>query len=178
MNYFFNITDNPHNNPFINNLKKNQPFKNKIDNNLNFSFKEFLKKNLDVKYPIIFNTINHVVPVKKPNLNYKSFVKFISIRESLAPEYKKYYKYIGQSKIDETYLCNLENFINDIKNKVNYTSNIWINFDKSIDSGLHFDAHDNILINFIGKKKILLAHPNYRRYMYFKNLPVVDLIND
>jgi hypothetical protein len=42
------------------------------------------------------------------------------------------------------YLNNLNNFINDMES-FEYTSNIWINLDKSIDSGLHYDTYDNIL---------------------------------
>jgi hypothetical protein len=97
----------------------------------------------------------------------------MSIKECLGTEYKNYYKYIGQSESSNLFLNNLGNFINNTDN-FDYESNIWINLDKKVNSGLHFDSSDNILINFIGKKKVLLAHPDYRKYMYFQVLPIVD----
>ena len=175
INYFISSIKQNNENLFIKNLKKKQPFKNKIDKNINFSFKDYLKKNLDNKFNITFNSTKHVVPVKKPNSYCITFNKLISIRESLGIEYKKYFKYIGQEDINEPYLSNLENFIIDVKDNINYKSSVWINFEKSINSGLHYDDYDNILINFIGKKKILLAHPDYRKYMYFKVLQMIDI---
>lgn len=173
MNYFIKYYNNNINNPLINNLKKKQPFKSKIDNIQNFNFKDYFKNNLDNKFNIVFNTINHCTPVKKPNLACKTFAKFMSIKECLGTEYKNYYKYIGQSESSNLFLNNLGNFINNTDN-FDYESNIWINLDKKVNSGLHFDSSDNILINFIGKKKVLLAHPDYRKYMYFQVLPKID----
>jgi len=174
MNYFISSIRHNNENLFFKNLKKKQPFKNKINNNINFTFKDFLRENLDYKFSVAFSSINHMVPVKKPNLNCISFFKIMSIRESLASEYKNYFKYIAQNEFNEPYLYKLENFITDVKDNINYSAGIWINFDKSINSGLHYDSIDNILVNFIGKKKILLAHPNYRKYMYFEDLPIID----
>ena len=94
MNYFISSIKHNNENLFFKNLKKKQPFKNKIDNNINFSFKDFLRENLDYKFSVAFSSINHMVPVKKPNLNCISFFKIMSIRESLASEYKNYFKYI------------------------------------------------------------------------------------
>jgi len=173
MNYFINYFNNNINNPFINNLKKKQPFKSKIDNIQDFNFKDYFKNNLENKFPIVFNTISHCAPVVKPNLNYKVFVKIMSIRECLGYEYKDYYKYIGQSNSNNLFLDNLSNFINDTDN-INYTPYIWINLDKKVNSGLHYDDRDNILINFIGKKKVFLGHPDDRQYMYFQDLPQID----
>jgi hypothetical protein len=174
MNYFIKITKDS-DNFFFNNIKKKQPFKAKIDNNINFNFKDFFKKNLDNEFSICFNTKNHITPVIKPNFNCVTFMKIISFRESLSIKYKDYYKYIGQNINDNLFLNNLSNFIKDVNDNIIYKPSIWINFDKSINSGLHYDDKDNILINFIGKKKILLAHPDYRKYMYFQVLPKIDI---
>lgn len=180
INYFF-LSDKiiSNNSLLINNIKKNEPFKNKINDKINFSFKDFLKENLDKKFFINFNNNCHIVPVKKPNINNDCFIKFISIRDSFEKKYKDYYKYIGQHVNNEPFLSDIENFIKDFKNITStYVSYIWINFDKDVNSGLHYDDQDNILINLIGKKKILLGNPIYIKYMYFKNLPQVEVKYD
>jgi hypothetical protein len=173
MNYFIKKY-NVNNNPVIDNLKKNQPFKGKIDNIKNNYFTDFFKKNLDNKFFFGFSTTSHVAPVIKPNLKNNSFAKFITIRESISSKYKDYYKYIAQfSDYNDPYLNNLSNFIDNME-YIEYTPGLWINLDKSIDSGLHHDGADNILINFIGKKKILLGHPDDIKYMYIQKLPRIE----
>ncbi len=161
------------NNQVINNLIKKKPHKNKIDFIPNF--KDFFKKNLETEFLIYFNTTNNITPVKKPNLNCKTFKKNMSIKKSLGKEYNDYYKYIAMNEITDLFLMDLSNFINITnKNDIYIRPSQWINLDKSINSGLHWDENDNILINFIGKKRILLAHPKYRKYMYFQRLPIID----
>jgi hypothetical protein len=173
MNYFIKYFNNNNNNPLINKLKKKQPYKSKIDNLQDFNFKDYFKNNFENKFSIVFNTLSHSTPVIKPNLDCKIFRKNMSIKECLGYEYKDYYKYIAQSESNNLFLNKLSNFINDADN-IDYKPSIWINLDKNINSGLHYDDYDNILINFIGKKKVLLGHPDDRQYMYFQVLPIID----
>ena len=150
------------------------PFKGQISNKINFSYKDFLRKNLDNKFNFIYSTTSHCVPIKKYDHNNITYGKIYSLKDFLISDYKNFYTYIPQNKINDSHLNKLENFIDNIGNNLTYNSAIWINFDKKINTGLHYDNYDNILINFIGKKKILLAHPDYRRYMYFQTLPVIE----
>jgi hypothetical protein len=176
MNYLISsIKYDKNDNVFLNNIKRKEPFTNKIDNKINLCFKDFFQTILDDKFSISFSTSNHLSPVKKPDSNCKTFMKNMHVRECLSMEYRDYYKYIGQNRYNNTYLNNLSNFITDANNNINYNSSVWINLDKSVNSGLHYDNQDNILVNFIGKKKVLLAHPDYRKYMYFEKLPLIDM---
>jgi hypothetical protein len=178
MNYFINnikCLKIEKDNLFYQNIKKKIPFKGEVQNKLNLSYKDFLSKNLDNKFSFIYSTTSHCVPIKKPGFTNISYGKFNSLRDFLSSDYKNFFTYIPQNIINDTYLNKLENFIADIDDKILYKSSIWINFDKNINSGLHFDAHDNILINFVGKKKILLAKPDDRKYMYFEVMEVIDL---
>ena len=177
MNYFINNINYiiKNDNLFFQNIKKKIPFKGEVQNKLNLSYKDFLSKNLDNKFEFIYSTTSHCVPIKKPGFTNISYGKYNSIRDFLSSDYKKFFTYIPQNLIDDTYLNKLENFIADIDDKILYKSSIWINFDKNINSGLHFDSYDNILINFVGKKKILLAKPDDRKYMYFEDMEVIDL---
>jgi hypothetical protein len=174
INYSIHGIKDDNKNLLINNIKKKKPFTNKIDKKINFCFNSFFKKILNNKFLIVFSSNSNITPVKKTDIS-ESFVKYISINESLSIEYKDYFKYIGQNNYNEPYLNTLENFITDVNNNINYIPGFWINLDKSINSGLHYDRYDNIIINFIGKKKILLAHPDYHKYMYFKDFPMIEL---
>jgi hypothetical protein len=173
MNYFINKIKSYDKNLFLEEIKKNQPFKNKIKNEINFSFRNFIKENLEKKFSITMSTHSHTVPVIKPGFNSSDFRINLTIKESLNPDYNNYYKYIAQYPINESYLNNLNNFI-DVADNLDYDANTWINFDKPINSGLHFDENDNILINFIGKKKVILGHPENLKYLYFQELPQID----
>lgn len=171
INYFKMNNDN-----FLSqNINKKIPFKGEVQNKLNLSYKDFLSKNLDNKFKFVYSTTSHCVPIKKPGYTNITYFKYNSLRDFLTSDYKKFFTYIPQNFINDTYLNKLENFIADIDDKINYEPSIWINFDKNINSGLHYDDDNNIIINFVGKKKILLAKPDDRKYMYFKVMEVINL---
>ena len=69
---------------------------------------------------------------------------------------------------------NFDNIVND--DTFFYTSRAWFNFHKPVDSGLHCDGNDNILYVLTGKKKVLLAHPEYNQYAYISELPIIKFL--
>ena len=176
MNFFIDNYDylgEHKNDSFCKQIKDKIPFKNKSNTNLNFTYKDFLTKNLDNKFNILYSNSSHCAPVVKPYCNKNIFVKNNSIKEYLSSDYKNYYTYAPQCIINDPILNNIENFIDNSNIKIKYRSFIWINFDKKIDSGLHYDDYDNILFNIVGNKKVLLAKPEDCKYMYFKNMSLI-----
>jgi hypothetical protein len=78
--------------------------------------------------------------------------------------------YLLQSNVDLKKLnVNTPSFLVN-ENKKNYA--LWINFGNNIYSGLHYDIHNNILLQLKGKKRIFLFPPSERQ-----NLHLVNKIN-
>jgi len=72
MNYLISsIEFDKNDNLFLNNIKRKEPFTNKIDNKINLSFKDFFSTILNDKFNICFSTSNHLAPVKKFDTNFK-----------------------------------------------------------------------------------------------------------
>ena len=68
---------------------------------------------------------------------------------------------------------NFDNIINDIS--FTYIPRLWFNFDKRVDSGLHYDKQDSILYVLTGRKKVLLSHPQFLQYIYLDGIQSLPL---
>jgi hypothetical protein len=123
-----------------------------------------------------------VCPVIKPSGNNNKIMFKAKLRDILNDKTLiNKYLYIGQQDItiyDETNdfynlfnIPNFDNIVNDMS--FTYTPRLWFNFDKPVDSGLHYDKIDSILYVLTGRKKVLLSHPQFLQYIYLDILPSI-----
>ena len=47
---------------------------------------------------------------------------------------------------------------------------LWINLDKRVNSGLHYDGTNRVLYVVEGSKKVILAHPSQKKNLYIENM--------
>ena len=82
---------------------------------------------------------------------------------------------IGKNdELNNYYLMQSENKkLNDIpdiiKNETYNNFSLWINFGKNIYTNLHYDMHNNILVQMNGSKKIILFPPSERSKLHLIN---------
>jgi hypothetical protein len=173
VNYEINQIESKHENTFYNNLKKKIPFTFKR-NNINIKYDDIIDKLLknDFSGCIVSDSYIDHSPIVKP---YQYFNKIFDNRKISDILYNKEfindYMYIThETTSDDIYnkYSIFPNIKNDIINCNNilYTANLWINFDKKIQMGIHYDQKDSILSILDGKKKILLASPNEKSKLY------------
>ena len=174
VNYEIYKIESKHENTLYNNLKKNIPYTSK-------------RTNIDIKYDSIIDELikNNFTgcmvsdgygdhsPVLKPyyNIN-KRFDYKKSIKNILCDkELKDNYVYIIHQRTSDDIYNKYNKFpdIEENSNNILYTSNLWFNFDKKIQMGIHYDDYDGILSVLDGKKKVLLAPPNEKCKLYLTN---------
>ena len=173
VNYEIQHIESKYENTFYNNLKKKIPFAFKRDN-INIKYDDIIDKLLkkDFSGCIISDSYIDHSPVVKPYQNFKKRFVHRKISDILYnKEFINDYMYIThETTTDDIYnkYSIFPNIKNDIINYNNilYTANLWINFDKKIQMGLHNDPQDSILSILDGKKKILLASPNEKSKLY------------
>ena len=79
-----------------------------------------------------------------------------------------HYHYLLQTDINIFNKNNEIGIPNLIKSRVKQNYAIWINF-SNVFTSLHYDEHDNILLQIKGKKRIILYPPSERKYLYTGN---------
>ena len=174
VNYEIYKIESKYENTLYNNIKKNIPYTSK-------------RTNIDIKYDniideLIKNNFNGCMvsdgcgdhsPVLKPHSNInKKFDYKRSINNILCDKESKYnYIYVIHQYTNNDIYNKYNKFPdieNNLKNSNNilYTSNLWFNFDKKIQMGIHYDEYDGILSVLDGKKKVFLAPPNEKCKLY------------
>ena len=167
------------NKPFFihkyNEIKKSNYYKNWKSN-------KYLIKNLNThKFIVGYNKSSTVIPVIKSNktqnhnymtdMNIKEYIKRINNQSD-----KTGYYYLGQNNIIPHLLkkdLQLPSWIEQQKIRNIY---FWMN-NGNINSGLHYDGRDNLLLQISGTKTIYLFSPEQTEFLYrgiFKNLSFIN----
>jgi hypothetical protein len=176
------------NNIIFSNLKKSLPHTGTYNHNFSFVYKEFINNSTNLDFFFICSETTDVCPIIKPNTNYDKYAFTSSLDDVLSDSFfLDKYLYVGQNPTTNftnlnpnpiTNLLTIPNFDNIVNDTTfSYTSKLWFNFDKHVDSGLHADNVDNILYVLTGRKRVLLAHPFYNKYIYLSKLPVIHVID-
>jgi hypothetical protein len=177
-------------------IAKNLAHTGTYKSNFNINYKDFIYSTLNYNFKFICSDTTDVCPAIKPNMN-NNKISFNAKLEDVINDKTMInkYLYIGQHHITtpdittpdittpddvNNYFYNLfdipnfDNIINDVS--FSYTPRLWFNFDKPIDSGLHYDKADTILYVLTGKKKVLLSHPQFLQYIYLDKLHGINHI--
>lgn len=175
-------------NIIFSNLKKNLPYTGTYKCNNSVSYKDFINSSINLNFKFICSETEDICPVIKPDTNYNKCTFIGKLNDILSNSFFiNKYLYVGQHDTTEfitptspiTNLLTIPNFDNIVNDETfAYISRVWFNFDKPVDSGLHFDPIDNILYVLTGRKRVLLAHPEYNQYVYISELPVIKNIHN
>ena len=185
INYFINDMDiiyDDNENKLFNSIIEKKPFIGKYDK-YKIDYDDYLKNNKNELFEYVKSDNKEIAPVKKPYVIQDKH-KYYNNLDYITNNFKDKYKYIYQEnkKNDnednkkENYYYDIPNF-NNILNciKFNYISSIiWINFDKKVDSGNHYDDVDNFIYLLTGKKTIYLSPPGFNPYLYFIIMKYID----
>jgi hypothetical protein len=192
---------NNNDNIIFSNLGKSLPHTGAYGYNGLISYKDFINSSINLDFNFICSETEDICPVIKPDANYNK-CSFMGKLDNILSDsfFINKYLYVGQHNLTTTIppptqtqpptqtmpsapinpitnLLNIPNFDNIVNDGTfAYTSKVWFNFDKPVDSGLHHDGVDNILYVLTGRKKVLLAHPVYNQYIYITDLPHVKSI--
>lgn len=158
------------------------------DCNYSFNYKDFIESSNNLNFFFICSENIDVCPIIKPDTNYNKFAFNTDLDDVLSDSFfLDKYLYVGQHPTTNftsfqssliTNLLTIPNFDNIVNDATfSYTSKLWFNFDKPVDSGLHADNTDNILYVLTGRKRVLLAHPMYNKYIYLSKLPTIPVID-
>ena len=191
---------NNNDNIIFSNLGKSLPHTGAYGYNGLINYKDFINSSINLDFNFICSETEDICPVIKPYANYNK-CSFTDKLDNILSDsfFINKYLYVGQHNLPIaptptsptqtstappapinpiTNLLNIPNFDNIVNDGTfAYTSKVWFNFDKPVDSGLHHDGVDNILYVLTGRKKVLLAHPVYNQYIYITDLPHVKVIN-
>jgi hypothetical protein len=186
VNYEIYEIESKYDNILYNNSIKNIPYVLKRTN-LDIKYDDIIDELIKYKYGgcIVCKDYGDHSPVIKPysnryNENYidKTVKDIINDKEL-----KDNYIYVIHQKTNNHIYNKYNKFPdieNNLKNKNNnlqkepylycnnilYTANLWFNFDKKIQMGLHHDGYDGILSVLDGKKKVFLAPPIDKSKLY------------
>lgn len=176
------------NNVIFNNLINNSAHTGTYISNYKFNYKQFIFNSINFNFNFKCSNTSDVCPVNKPSNNCNKYGFNANLNDVLNDSYfMDKYLYIGQQstinfdkQIDNPNaniltIPNFDNIVNEVS--FSYIPRLWFNFDKPIDSGLHFDDTDSILYVLSGRKKVLLSHHSYNSYIYIKDMPVIKNIN-
>jgi hypothetical protein len=161
------------NNILFEHIVKNKYFKNKgLLYDINYN--NFIDSILNEDVRALFSSTNDLSPVYK-NEYFKTFETNKLKNIILINNKFNYHTYLGSLDLTSNpswenfkVLRNFINFGNDIV--VNYMPTVWINLDKRVNSGLHFDSTNRVLYVVEGQKKIILAPPEEKENLYLKNM--------
>lgn len=176
------------NNVIYNNLINKLAHTGTYTNNYKFNYKQFILNSLNLNFNFICSNTPDICPFNKPSNNCNKYTFNAILNDVLNDStFMDKYLYIGQQSTINYYdqidnpitnvltIPNFDNIINDIS--FSYIPRLWFNFDKPVDSGLHYDDVNSILYVLTGRKKVLLAHPSHNSYIYLTNIPKIKKIN-
>ena len=177
-------------NIIFSNLEKGLPHTGTYKCNSSINYKDFINSSINLDFKFICSETEDVCPVIKPDTNYNKCTFIDNLNNVLNDSFfMDKHLYVGQHCTTNftapntapispiTNLLTMPNFDNIVNDDTFfYTSRAWFNFHKPVDSGLHFDGNDNILYVLTGKKKVLLAHPEYNQYAYISELPIIKFL--
>lgn len=174
LSYHINKMDinyNDNENKLFNSIMQEKPFIGKC-NKYQINYDDYLKDNKNKIFKYVKSDNKEVSPVDKPYITSNKYFYYDNL-DNITNNFKHKYKYISQdmtnSKESDKYdIPNFNNILNSIKFKTEIT--IWLNFDKKIDSGNHFDGVDNFLYLLTGKKTIYLSPPGFNKYLYLSKM--------
>jgi hypothetical protein len=168
------------NNDFYKSFINSNPFKRKLNSNININYNNFINNSLKLTYKTIFSETNDVSPVIK-NKTTKFFYKTSLSNIIYINEKKKYYTYVGNANIEKNNLLyNLSNINFILDNEydfIDYKASVWFTIDKQVNSGLHNDPENNILYIVDGKKTIYLFSPDSYDNLYIQEYELIKTIN-
>ncbi len=147
--------------------KVSQPFviRDYFEHNKRFSLLDMTKDDIKKMYPEKVIVTQSKRPLFVSNYISKYFPdcceeKEMKFDEFLSSNNKSYYLIQNEKKINEIpYFLEKEKYVN---------FSTWINFG-DVYSSLHYDGHNNILMQIFGKKKVILIPPSEYKYLHLIN---------
>jgi len=157
-------------NPFYNSFKFSNPYKGtKI---IDINYNDFINSTQNDYYFSVISETNDCSPVVK---NDKLKFVYENTLSNIIENYKNNYMYIGNNKLKTESIVFKYKKINTLidekfYNNVMYKTSVWFSFDKTINSGLHFDDTNNIIFVLDGRKTVYLLNPKSKPNLYVKDM--------
>jgi hypothetical protein len=162
---------------FYSNVKSNEPFTGIGSIQEPFNVDDFFTQNSEYQVHAMYSTTEDVSPVTKTkDEEHSKYMKqnkmSFFIKESKETDY---FIYMGMNKMSPELsiyheYSNLNHIIPSLY-EYNYTPYVWMNLNKRIHSGLHYDTYGSIVYVLSGQKKVLMADPSSYHNLYITNLP-------
>jgi len=161
-------------NYFYDSFKTSYPYKG-IHNITDIKYNDFINSSLNEKYKAIISETSDCSPVIKNNSSKYYYNNTLS---NIISKNNSDYIYIGHNTIHSTNMLYSLNVIRTIINRkfyndIYYKSSVWFTLDKTINSGLHHDATNNIIYVLDGKKTIYLFHPDSIDNIYIREFQAI-----
>lgn len=160
------------------------------EENLDFkSYEDCMKKLYHDKkysYPILFGKNRYLNIVKKPHQKNNNSQEYLNLEELINLKINTeicFYKCRSNESENEkleilSTILNFNNIKNDaIIEDISNLNSLWVTFDKEINTGVHYDCCDNIILVLSGEKRILLSHPYNKKYLYITPLKNLEFNN-
>ena len=155
------------NDEIISSILDSQFYKGNIK--VDFDFNKFISEKYNERFEVFISEDMDLSPVIKDN-KFKEKINDVKLKNiiSYINNNKHLYFYIGMNNIErDDPFYKIPNFDDlDYHSCFQYRTFLWINFNKSINSGLHYDSKDNILHVLHGKKRVLLSSPYNIPFLY------------
>jgi hypothetical protein len=169
------INYNDDENKLFNSIIQKKPFIGKC-NKYQINYDDYLKDNKNKIFKYVKSDNKEVSPVDKQYVTQNKYFCNDKL-DYIINNFKDKYKYISHDidNNEESNKYDIPNF-NNILNSIKFNTeiSIWINFDKKIDSGNHYDECDNIIYLLTGEKTIYLSPPGFNKYLYFSTMKLID----
>ena len=172
------INYNDDKNKLFNSIIQKKPFIGKC-NKYQINYDDYLKDNKNKIFGYLESDKEEISPLYKIYVSQNIYFYYNNL-DYIINNFKDKYKYIiTHISKEESYKYDIPNF-NNILNSIKFNTDIsiWINFDKKIDSGNHYDECDNIIYLLTGKKTIYLSPPGFNKYLYFSPMKLIDWGNN
>jgi len=162
---------------FYSNIKTKEPFIGTGTCNEPFNTNDFYKQNREYNVHAMYSTTEDVSPVSKTadeeHTKYMKYNKMsFFINESKDTDY---YIYMGMNNMTPDlsiyqYYSNLNNIISSMY-EYKYVPYVWMNLNKKIHSGLHYDTYGSLVYVLSGEKTVIMANPSEYNNLYLTTLP-------
>ena len=162
-------------NKLFNSIIQKKPFIGKC-NKYQINYDDYLENNRNNIFCYLRSDKEESSPVNKPYVTSNKYFYNDNL-DNITNNFKDKYKYISyfihpDDKNNKYDIPNFNNILNSIK--FNSKNTIWINFDKKVDSGNHYDCTDNFIYLLTGKKTIYLSPPGFNKYLYISPMKLID----
>jgi hypothetical protein len=159
---------------FYDHVCKKEPFTGEGMYTNHFSIQDFMKENETHRVNVFYSTEDFAPVLKEGQSNDMKFfrtktIKDVTENKENVPMYCMYNKFSDMTIYKDEHINNIIN--SDIN--LSYLPTVWFTLNNSTDSGLHCDPGHSIIYVRSGKKRVLLANPKDRPYLYISSMPSI-----